>query len=385
MKNCRFWLLAALVLASSCAPETLLPEAVPRPKDAGSTATVALDHKASSLLWLAERQFPNGLVESAEASDFVSLYDNALAALVFLRSGEAEKAREIFEYFKGRQQAEFNESGGGFYQFRNTAGNNRSRIWLGDNAWLLIALRHYRHATADPRYEGLETSLETWIRSLQQENGSLKSGWNEDGTQIPLVTEGMITAFAAISGFDDFHQGILDYLTAERWSDNESLLLAQQTGGAYAYALDLHSLPALIWEGASHGFLQQANRYYTVQHHQLNAKQVGGYCFDEDRDVVWLEGSAQMALAYRRSGDPEAYRQTLEALEQSFIESGIPEGPGALPYAANPGSSFGAAPLWPEAHRRAAVSATAWYVLAQLNFNPLSLEGEVKPMPGSNP
>ena len=29
-------------------------------------------------------QFPNGLMESAEGTDFVSLYDNALSALAFL-------------------------------------------------------------------------------------------------------------------------------------------------------------------------------------------------------------------------------------------------------------------------------------------------------------
>ncbi len=382
MKISRFGALIALAILSACTPETLVPEATAPAEDAGGPEAVALDHKASSLLWLAGRQYPSGLVESAEGSDFVSLYDNALSALVYLRNGQTGQAQKIFDYFQGRQTAEFDESGGGFYQFRDTEGNNRSRIWLGDNAWLLIALRHYRAATADLRYRDLEASLEAWIRSLQQEDGSLKSGWNEDGSQIPVVTEGMITAYVAVSGYDAFHEGILNYLTAQRWSEEESLLLAEQSGGTYAYAMDLHSLPALIWEGASHGFLEHAQRYYTVQYHELNGKSIGGYCFDEDLDVVWLEGSAQMALAYRRSGDLQAYQQTMEALEQAFIKVGDTHNPGALPYAANPGSSFGAAPLWPEAHRRAAVSASAWYVFAQLNFNPFSLDGEMKPMPG---
>ena len=359
MKLSRFGVLMTLVILSACSPESVVPEADTPSQVATGSEIPAVDHKASSLAWLASRQHANGLVESAEGTGFVSLYDNALAAMVYLQSGETARARQILEYFKGRQAAEFNQSGGGFYQFRDAGGNNRSRIWLGDNAWLLIALRHYRAATDDLRYRGLEASLESWIRSLQQEDGSLKSGTNEDGTEIPLVTEGMITAYAAVSGQDAFHEGILEFLTAERWSEGESLLLAQETGGTYAYSLDLHSLPALIWEDAPHAYLEHAQRFYTVQHHELNGKTVGGYCFDEDRDVVWLEGSAQMALAYRRSGDLQAYQQTLEALEQSFIAAGNPNSPGALPYTTNPGSSFGAAPLWPEAHRQAAVSATA--------------------------
>ena len=56
--------------------------------------------------WIGQMQLPNGLMESAEDTDFVSLYDNALSALTFMASGDLKKAEKIFDYFNGRIEIE---------------------------------------------------------------------------------------------------------------------------------------------------------------------------------------------------------------------------------------------------------------------------------------
>jgi len=144
--------------------------------------------------WISHVQLNNGLLTSTEGSNFVSLYDNSLAALAFISVGDYEKAEHIFDYFYGQIDSEFFPNGGGFYQFRDSYGNNGNTIWLGDNAWLLIALNNYKQVTGNNKYNKLTGLLENWIRGLQDEDGGLWGGFREDGTQIHKITEGIITA-----------------------------------------------------------------------------------------------------------------------------------------------------------------------------------------------
>jgi len=344
----------------------------------------ALSHFESGVEWVVRMQHPNGLVESAAHTNFVSLYDNALAALLFLKTGQPDKAQLIFDFFQDRLESEFAQTSGGFYQFRDTLGTNGSRVWMGDNAWLLLALRHHRLAYGSTRYDGMIAKLETWLRSLQEADGSLPGGRNEDGSPIARVTEGMITAYAAVSGFDDFHERLLGFLQRERWDASESLLLTERSGGRYDYALDLHTLSVLIWGEPAAPMLKTADRFYNSQLHSQTRQVVQGYCFDIDRDVIWLEGSAQMALALKVAGQEAPYRQLLKSLEESSIPSLLYPGLKALPYAANQGSTFGREPLWPHADQKPAISPTVWYLFARNHFNPFALGEAAKPMPGLN-
>ena len=60
-------------------------------------------------LWIKNRQLANGLVESAEGSNFVSLYDNALAAIVYTLHDDRESTEKILDYFDNRLETEFIE------------------------------------------------------------------------------------------------------------------------------------------------------------------------------------------------------------------------------------------------------------------------------------
>lgn len=324
--------------------------------------------------WISNMQHGNGLMESAEGTDFVSLYDNALASLVFMANGDIAKAEKIFDYFDARIDSELLYGTGGFYQFRNTAGTNGSRTWLGDNAWLLIALNNYEVLTNSNKYDRLADELENWIRSLQSQDGALNGGYNEDGTGIGKITEGIITAYNAVPGYDDFHKNILNYLENERWNASESVLLTQKEEPNYQYALDLHSLSYMILGQYPKTVLEQAVRYKNIQPSTANSTRLEGYCFDEDLDVIWLEGTAQMALAYKNALEHLKSAQIVEELEKAFIHSEIYEDVKGLPYAANPGTSFGAAYLWDHADTKPALSSSIWYLFNKLGFNPLTIQ-----------
>ena len=69
-----------LVLEESTSVE-LIPEITPIDTSAATNFTVAAEKTNT---WVSNMQQANGLLESSENSDFVSLYDNSLAALVYI-------------------------------------------------------------------------------------------------------------------------------------------------------------------------------------------------------------------------------------------------------------------------------------------------------------
>ncbi len=324
--------------------------------------------------WVINMQNDNGLLESAEDTDFVSLYDNALASMLFMARGDYHKAEMVFDFFDARIESELLSGEGGFNQFRNIEGGNTRRTWLGDNAWLLIALNNYKNLTQSDKYDRLATELEIWIRSLQNEDGSLAGGYNQDGTPIGIITEGIITAFNAVPGYDNFHSKILLFLQNERWDEGQLVLLTQKEEPAYQYALDLHSLSFLIFDNFPAAVLDLADRYCTTQRSTMTNTELKGYCFDDDTDVVWLEGTAQMALARAAAQQYETRAEIIGELEKNLIEGNTLSETKGLPYTSNQGTSFGAAELWEHADLKPALSSSIWYLYGKLHFNPFAIE-----------
>jgi hypothetical protein len=324
--------------------------------------------------WMGHMQGSNGLVESAEFTDFVSLYDNALVAMAFLAEGDIARAEEVFDYFNERLEIEFYANQGGFFQYREASGENGSRIWMGDNAWLLIALNNYHNITQSGKYEILASEIENWLRSLQEEDGGLKGGTNEDGSLIPKVTEGNITAFNAVRGFDDFHLGILNFLKEQRWEETEEVLITDTANPTYNYALDLYSLVYLIMEDFPLEILTKADRFLNSQTSTTQGDKISGYCFDDDRDVVWLEGTAQMAMAFKAADQAGNSVEIMSNLEKNFIPSPTNENAVGLPYTSNFGTNFGAMDLWDHADITPTISSSTWYLFVKAGFNPFEIE-----------
>ncbi len=333
--------------------------------------------------WMAQMQASNGLVESAENTNFVSLYDNALAALAFLANGDLARAEMIFDYFDQQLETEFYGNDGGFFQFREISGENGSRIWMGDNAWLLLALNNYHEITNSNTYEHLAFELENWLRSIQEQDGGLLGGINEDGTLIPKVTEGMITAFNAVPGYDEFHMGILRFLKEQRWDVTEEVLITKTQNPAYNYALDLYSLGYLILEDFPVEVLAKANRFLNSQTSTIHGKLISGYCFDDDKDVVWLEGTAQMALAYNAASQSGNAENIVQSIEETFINSISNESAIGIPYTTNHGTNFGATSLWDHTDITPTISSSVWYLFVKKSFNPFQLQKN-KGIPAEN-
>lgn len=336
---------------------------------------VATDQEIAVLKWFENLQLENGLLESTNDGGIVSLYDNALAAMVFMIHKDFQRAEKIFGFFDDRIDSELLKGKGGFSQFRDPQGIPGKHRWLGDNAWMLIALNNYKSLTGSSQFDRLADELENWIRSLQDSDGGIWGGYAADGSRIHKITEGNIDAFNAVPGYGDFHRNLLDYLEKERWDETDKNLISWPSNPQYFYAMDLHPWGYCIFEDFPESALTSADRYLTTQTATATGEVVTGYCFDEDQDVVWPEGTGQMAVAFNTAGRFEEANYYLNEKEKAMVES-TPPGAMGIPYATNQGTSYGAGALWDGADINPAISSGAWYIFARRNFDPFAVERE---------
>lgn len=333
--------------------------------------------------WFNQVQLPNGLMPSVENGTVISLYDNALAALVFIAIQDSERAEQIFDFFESKRTQELTNGVGGFSQFRNQSGVPNNHRWMGDNAWLLLALNNYHAATNSTKYTAMASELENWLLSLQDTDGGLFAGYNAANDLLNYkVTEGVIDAFCAISGYSEAHKNMLTFLKTQRWDAQNQSLTSWPDNPPYLYALDVHSWSYLIFQDFPAATLTFANRFLTTQTAE-NGNSITGYCFDDDKDVVWLEGTAQICLALGEAGLQTEKNYYLNQLERTYIENTNNSNSGGFPYATNLGTAYGNDLLWEGSTTKSAVSTGAWYLFAQLNFNPFKV-GKTKSIPLSD-
>jgi hypothetical protein len=333
--------------------------------------------------WFNQNQLPNGLVPSTENGTMVSLYDNALAALVFIAKGDKAKAESIFNFFNNHISSELNAGTGGFSQFRDVNGTPSGTKWMGDNCWLLIALNNYAAKFNSATYSNLQNNLASWIRSLQNVDGSLNGGYDSNGLINIQVTEGMIDAYNAISGYDTFHSKLLHFFKQNRWATSNKYLIAYPNN-YYQYALDNFSWGYCAFEDFPVATLSSSYTLFeTTKMATATNTNVAGFCFDIDKDDVWYEGTGEMVVAYQKAGMVAEANYYLAEMEKGLVNSTVHANAKGIPYATNRATGYMSDLLWTGADTNPVLSSSAWYLFGVLHFDPMAL-GYAKNCPQSD-
>lgn len=333
------------------------------------TPASAIDQKVYA--WICSMQRPNGLVEESNRANMVSLYSNALAAIVFTSQKDYQRAEQIFQWFKDNKN-EFDTPPGGFSQFRDVQGfTAKPHRWMGDNCWLLIALKYYQEQTGSSQFQVLALDIESWVRTLQDEDGGLWGGFKNNKARIAKNVEGNIDALNAVPGYDMFHEKLFQYLTTKRWDSENNVFRGD--GFPYTYAPDFISWGYMALGDQYVDFLNFAEKYYTTTTSSLGP-QVTGIRFDlvED-DGVWLEATGQMALAYKVAGMDKKASFLISEIEKMYVESRDRLNQGGIVYSTNRGTSFGPQKLWLGADRKPALGTSCWYLLAKWGIDPMAI------------
>ncbi|MET7246611.1 hypothetical protein ABZT49_24965 [Methylobacterium sp. EM32] len=332
-------------------------------------------------------------------------YDNALAVIALAACGDRERARRIGDAFLGALDADRTFADG---RVRNAyrAGpatarpvllpgwwDEKTKSWsedryqvgsaTGNVAWVGLALMTLHAATGEARYRAGAARLLGWITANAAAatgfNGG-RDGYDPEQTPLPwastehnldvvalgtwLGPEGAGAARSARAFVDaafDEGAGCFRMGTGPdgRMRDTAEIALDTQ-----AWPLLAVADPPAPWRRA----LACAENRLAVP---------GGFDFNDDRDGLWVEGTAQAALAYRAAGD--------HARSAALLRTALRErAPSGLLYATREaklttGLTIGPGSTTPDFlyFRRPHLGATAWAVLAQAGWNPF--DGRILP------
>lgn len=334
-------------------------------------------------------------------------YDNALAAMALAVCGRTREAARIGEALLAAATADRSGEAG---RLRNAyrAGplgerpvppmgwwDGTRNLWLedayqvgsatGNLAWGGLALLTLEQATGDARFRDGATRIARWIdRTLA--DGRKTAGYaggiqGHDRESRPLTwksTEHNVDLAALFGRLDRTAGGWGESerraraFVAAMWDAGEGRFLIGTRADGVTPERDLSGLDAELWpllipdaDPAWRRAMAYAERAHGVP---------DGFDFNADRDGLWIEGTAQAALAYALLERRDDACRLLSTLKGQIS-------PGGYLWASREASITTGLAVGPESTtddfryvRRPALAPTAWAVFAARRWNPLSGE-----------
>lgn len=337
-------------------------------------------------------------------------YDNALALIVFLASGtpddlrRAEILADAFVY--ASQNDRFYDDGrlrnayssGDLKSFPGWKPNNNEgsarlpgfwdcekkhwfedefavSIHTGNVAWVMIALISAYERLGKDEYLSTAEKLGEWVeqnlRDNRGEGGYLGGfqGWEPKPEKLFYKSTehnlDLYVAFIRLYELTKEENWKERALHAKRfilamWDEREGKFWAGTKLDGVSINKDIVPLDVQAW--AILVFKDEIQKYvkalrFAENHHAIH----GGFDFDTDRDGIWYEGTAQMAVAYQVAGEKEKAESLLGVLEGAKLLTG------AIPAASRDGLTTGFDYKY---FHRGHLGATAWYLFAKLGVNP---------------
>lgn len=259
-------------------------------------------------------------------------------------------------------------------------------ISTGNNAWAALALLALHRSTGKPVYLNAATRLGIFVQRFRADDGTyqgFRGGLDDPETDTPterpwastehnLDIHAAFTQFSLLAPDPAWSQGAQHALafvdamwdsargcglTGTLDPDRRNEIPGQLPVDVQTWQVLAMPERALV---VHPGLLDCPDRL-----HRTTDAGFTGYDFNEDRDGVWFEGTAHMAVALalaRKEPKAEILRKVLRQAQDK------PFGDGAgLAAASRNGLTTGFGFFF---HRRLHVGATAWNVFAQLRFNP---------------
>lgn len=316
--------------------------------------------------WLVAQQMPTGILGNQEDEYFSGLYTNALAALCYMHQGDLVRAENVLSFFDGHLESVAKAPLGGFTQFWDAATGEPhldSDRWVGDNAWLLIALNHHYRITKEDRYAEMRRTIAQWLISLQDADGGIKSGFNQDGLMFWKSTEANLDCYAALTEYPEQRQRIKTFLRDQMWVAHEGRFRMGSTVSESA-------LDTCSWGVAALGIdyaaaLQYAEDTFLCTYtSDATGANITGFSDFVSRERIWLEGTGEMVVAYQVAGQHDKAQFYLQELDKAMMPSSRFGRLVGLPCHTN-------APAWPTGSTQIFVPSQAWYLFGCWQFNPM--------------
>jgi hypothetical protein len=349
-------------------------------------------------------------------NNFAYVYDNAAALIALSNAGEKEEAKQIADaivyasendryYTDGRLRNAYAngdpQTYSGWHSVITDQMSQNSGFWdtdqgawfedyyaistsTGNIAWAIIALAEAHNSFPDDnKYLDTAKRLGDFVLTLQSDTGGFTGGYEGWEGQETFVTYkstehniDLITAFVKLSELT----GDEKYKTASEdakefvmsmYDPDLHLFYTGTTTDGVTPNKDVLPLDCNTWAILALGdsftdgksVLAEVEKQFAVD---------GGYDFNTDKDGVWFEGTAQVALAYKVIGDEAKYNEiisflssnanengSITAADRDYVTTGFTvSGMGDMPW------NYG---------KREHLGATAWLAFAELGVNPFDI------------
>ncbi|MCH7590683.1 hypothetical protein IIB34_06570 [PVC group bacterium] len=342
----------------------------------------------SRAAWM-EEAYP--LIANYEGSVDCYTYDQALGGMLYVLTGQLPKARRILNFYNDALDEQIEKFGrfNGFSDFYRTNGWSDQKKAAGPNAWLLMAITYYTRATQDQKYMNLAQEIADWLCGLQKDNGGITGGYETSKKKMLWTsTEHNLDCYAALKGlaalthekrFENAESKVHQWLKDVAWNEHENRFNLGEND--LNYATDVSSWAVLVLGSDYDETLDFAveksrnQKYYSSKSIWVDGFDFGATYADgpyPDKDTVWFEGTAQMALAYFYVARESEGAYYLKEVESALTESQNYRSTLALPQASNAGTpAYGG---WALSDDKLAVAPTIWYLFAHYRFNPFTGE-----------
>ncbi len=343
-------------------------------------------------------------------------YDNALALLAFLARGDVERAGLIADAFVYAQEHDRYYTDGRLrnaYQGgdlvlppgwtpRGKVGTVRMPGWYDENreewledrvqvgtytgnvAWAMLALLAYYEQAGGGKYLAAAERMGDWVETSCRDSrgqGGYTAGFEEwEPNPLELTyksTEHNIDLYAAfqrlylLTGQEKWRNRAdhAKFFVLGMWDTQQQVFWTGTTGDGATVNKTVIPVDIQAWAVLALG--EEGKGYRGALGYAESHLSVGmGFDFNQDRDGVWYEGTAQMAAAYAFDGQTENWQSRIQFLQAARDESG------GIVAASKDGLTTGFyladGRPWLYYHRLH-VGATAWLALAEGRVNPFWL------------
>ncbi len=366
--------------------------------------------------WLiVHRNRRTGLLASFEGDagikDWAFTYDQSLAAVVFALKGQADYARQIFDFYRTAERIDGGAVINAYYA--STGGPAEYIAHAGPNIWLGLAVLQYTHRTRDTSYLDLATGIAEGLATLTDGEGGIRGNRKVTwcSTEHNLDAYAFYKMLAVLTGqarYRERAEQTLAWLSKNAYSRLSDPLVKRGKGDAtiatdtYAWSIasvgpralkEMGMDPDQIIEFA----LAQCSVTTGFKKSDGTSVRVKGFDFAKEQHlprggIISCEWTGQMIMAFKimaayheEAGASERARHYrnlardgISELTKMVVTSPSPVGQGdfCLPYASHELADTGHGWYTPRGHATGSVAATAYAILAIEGFNPLSLDTE---------
>jgi hypothetical protein len=254
----------------------------------------------------------------------------------------------------------------------------------GNIAWAILALTEAHRSFPDgDKYLDTAKRLGDFVLTTQSETGGFTGGYEDwEGQEFSVTYKStehnidLITAFGRLAELtgDDKYTAASENAKAFVMSMYDPALHLFYTGTAtdgVTINKDVMPLDCNTWAILALGedfadgeaVLAEVEKQFATD---------GGYDFNTDKDGVWFEGTAQVALAYKAIGNDAKYKEILAFLESNKSENGSITA-ADRDYVTTGFNVSGTDDLPWNYARREHLGATAWLAFAELGVNPFDI------------